>query len=212
MENKQIGIIGSGGQAREVVEYLADEEITPSFYAINPEYIEDGAVNKVDILNPTDFEKITPVVAAIGSPDVRRKLVGEWAGENFATVISEHAYVGDSVEIGKGSIVAPRAVITANVQIGEHAIINVGATISHDCTFGDFVTVGPGAHIAGDVELGNGVFVGIGAIVSNGLKISDGVVVGAGAVVVKDVLQENSVVVGIPAETIRVNEGWLGEV
>jgi len=212
MEKKDIGIIGFGGQAREATEYLSEKNIKPAFFAIGKEYIQDGIERKIDILDPSEYQRLTPVIAAIGAPEIRRKLVGEWKGEDFSTIISEQAYVGESVEIGKGSIVAPRVVLTANVTVGEHSIINVGSTISHDCKLGNFTTVSPGAHIAGNVELGDGVFIGIGAVVSNGVRIAEGVVVGAGAVVLKDIEEKNATVVGVPAKVIRINEGWLSEV
>ena len=212
MEGKsEVGILGAGGQAREVKQYLGDQDIQPAFFAVNAEYVGD-APERIDILSPSDFEAVTPVIAAIGAPEVRRQLVEEWKGGEFYTVRANESYIGESVIIGKGSIIAPQAVLTANIEVGSHVIVNVGATISHDCTIGNFVTIGPGAHVAGNVELGDGVFVGIGASISNGVKVAEGSVIGAGAVVIKDVVEKNSVVVGVPASTIRVNEGWLSEV
>lgn len=208
---RELGIIGSGGQAREVVEYLRDEETIPAFFAVHQEYLSDD-VSKINILNPTEYEKLTPVVAAVGAPEIRRHLVDEWAGEKFATVISKDAYVGESVRVGVGCIISPRAVLTANIILGEHVIINVAATVSHDCYIGNYATISPGAHIAGNVEIGDGVFVGIGATISNNIKIAEGSVIGAGAVVLEDITEKNSVVVGVPAKLIRINEGWLNDI
>jgi sugar O-acyltransferase (sialic acid O-acetyltransferase NeuD family) len=210
-KENEIGIIGSGGQAREVREYLNDDDMQPAFFAVNPEYISEEG-DKINILSPSEYERITPVVAAIGAPEVRRRLVNEWPGDNYTKIISTHAYVGESVSIGKGSIIAPRAVLTADIILGEHTIINVGVTIAHDCRLGDYVTVSPGAHIAGNVELGDGVFVGIGATISNNIKIANGCVIGAGTVVIEDVLVENSVVVGVPGKVIKINDGWQDEI
>ena len=207
----ELGIIGSGGQAREVAQYLSDEDSLPAFFAVHPEYLSENDV-RVNLLNPNEYERITPVVAAIGAPEVRRRLVHEWAGESFGTVIAKDAYVGETVEMGVGCIISPRAVLTANVLLGDHVIVNIGATISHDSKIGNYATISPGAHIAGNVEIGDGVFVGIGATISNGIKIAEGSVIGAGAVVVNDIIENNSVVVGVPAKTIRINEGWLSEV
>lgn len=207
----EVGILGAGGQAREVEQYLDDQGIKPTFFAVDAEYVGDSP-GRIDILSPTEFEAVTPVIAAIGAPEVRRQLVKEWKGGEFYTVIANEAYVGESVTIGEGSIIAPRAVLTASIEVGSHVIVNVGATISHDCVIGDFATISPGAHVAGSVELGPGVFVGIGATISNGVKVAEGSVIGAGAVVIKDVVEKNSVVVGVPGGVIRINEGWLSEV
>ncbi len=206
---EKIGILGNGGQADEA-ESFAGVEV--DFRAVSPEYLDNSSPNLINVLSPTDYQRAEAVVAAIGAPQVRKKMVEEWPGERYAIVQSEVSYVDQSAIIGEGTIIAPRAVITTNTEIGRHAIINVAATVSHNSKLGDYVTVGPGAHIAGNVTIGEGAFIGIGAIVNNGLYIADGVVVGAGAVVVKDISTPNSVVVGVPAKEVRVNEGWFNEV
>jgi sugar O-acyltransferase (sialic acid O-acetyltransferase NeuD family) len=206
---EKIGILGNGGQADEA-ESFAGVEV--DFRAVSPEYLDSSNPNLISILSPSDYQKTESVVAAIGAPSVRKKMVEEWPGEKYAIIQSEVSYVDKTATIGEGTIIAPRAVITTNTEIGRHAIINVAATISHNSKLGDFVTVGPGAHIAGNVTIGEGAFIGIGAIINNGLYIADGVVVGAGAVVVSDIVTPNSVVVGVPAREVRINEGWLSEV
>ena len=208
-EYGEIGILGSGGQADEAESYTSR---AVGFRALNEQYIDTENPAHINILTPNEYQKITPVVAAIGAPEIRRKMVEDWPGEEFAIIREETAYVDNSAEIGEGVIIAPRAVITTNVKIGEHSIINVAATISHNTELGAYSTVGPGAHIAGNVKIGAGVFIGIGATISNGLEIADGVVVGAGAVVVNSISEPNAVVVGTPARIIKINEGWLREV
>lgn len=205
--SEKIGILGAGGQADETESYLTDSEV--DFYALSEQYVDRENERQINIVSPTDYQRMLPVVAAIGAPAIRKALVEQWPGEKYATVRADMSYVDKSAEIGAGSIIAPRSVITTNVKIGEHCIVNVAATVSHDCKIGDFVTISPGAHIAGHVELGDGVFVGIGAIISNNIKIAPGVVIGAGAVVIRDVEEENSVLVGTPAKVIKHNGGWL---
>lgn len=207
---EKIGILGAGGQADEAESYLKDSEV--AFNAISSEYIDISKSRQVDILQPNEYQEALPVVAAIGAPATRRKMVDDWKGERFKTIVAELSYVDKTVKIGEGGIIAPRAVITTNVEIGRHAIINVAASVSHNSRLGDFVTVSPGAHIGGNVEIGNGAFIGIGAIISNNVRIAEGCVVGAGAVVIKSVEIPNSVVVGTPARTIRINEDWLYEI
>lgn len=209
-EFKQIGIIGNGGQADEAESFLTDKKVL--FRALSEEYLDSSETSQINILTPTEYQKALPVIAAIGAPAVRRKMVEAWPGDRFDSIQAELSYIDKSAKIGEGSIIAPRAVITTNVEIGKHSIVNVAASISHNCKLGDYTTVSPGAHIAGNVELGDGVFVGIGAIISNDIKIASGSVIGAGAVVLRDITIENSVVVGSPAKVIRQNEGWLSEV
>lgn len=207
---ERIGLIGNGGQADEAESYLKNASV--EFRALSSEYVDNENPRHVNVLTPDEYQRVMPVVAAIGAPEVRKKMVENWPGEHFATIQSEVAYVDETVRIGEGSIIAPRSVITTNVEIGKHVIINVSATISHNSIIGDYVTISPGVHIAGNVEIHEGAFIGIGAVISNNIRIARGVVVGAGSVVIEDVLTENSVVAGVPAKLIKVNEGWLSNV
>jgi sugar O-acyltransferase (sialic acid O-acetyltransferase NeuD family) len=203
----KIGLLGSGGQADEAESFF-DGEV--AFRAVSKEYLDDIAT--VDIREPSDDERRSPVCAAVGAPALKVKLLEEWPGTSYQSIISERAYVDDSAEVGEGSIIAPNAVITTNVKIGRHVIINVAASLQHNTEVGDFVSIGPGAHVAGNVVIGDGVYVGIGAVISNGVKISDGAVIGAGATLLKDADTENGVYVGVPARLIKTNEGWLREI
>lgn len=206
----EVGILGAGGQSDEVEAYLGKRA---SFKAVDKSYLlpeTKGVVIAVD--EPSEHQILTPVVAAVGAPAVRKALVLRWPGDKYQSAISSKAVVDESTVIHPGCIIAHQAVITTNVNVGRHTIINVGATIGHDCSFGEYVTIGPGANIGGNVSLGDGVFVGIGATIKNDLNIAEGVVVGAGAVVIKDIVEPNSVYVGVPARIVSRNEGWLSEV
>ncbi len=207
---EKIGILGAGGQADEAESYLND--VSVDFYALNDDFRDKNNHQQINIANPDEFQRMLPVVAAIGAPALRKQMVEEWPGEAYATIRADTSYIDKTAIIGEGTIIAPRAVITTNVEMGRHCIINVAASISHDCIIGDFVTISPGAHIAGNVELGDGVFVGIGAIISNDIRIPAGCVIGAGAVVIRSVEEENSILVGSPAKVIKYNEGWLREI
>ncbi|MGN6427682.1 MAG: hypothetical protein ACTHMF_12755 [Leifsonia sp.] len=203
-----IGILGAGGQARELASFAAGRTI--AFHAVTADHIA-RAGDAIAFEDATEEQRATPVVVAVGAPGARRRLVGLWPGEAFATVVAAQSVVGDRVEFGGGTFVAPGAVVTTDVRVGRHVIINVGATVSHDTSVGDFVTIAPGAHIGGSCRIGDGVVVGIGANIRNGVSVAAGVVIGAGAVVVRDIPQENAVVAGCPARRLRTAEGWADE-
>lgn len=205
---ERIGILGAGGQADETFSYESSREL--AFLAVNHEYIVGD--HTIDIESKDEIDLSTDVIAAVGAPLLRKKLVEQWQGNNFTNVISEEAYIDNSAEIGQGCILSPRSVITTNTKLGNHVLVNIAATISHDCTIGDYVTISPGAHIGGKVTVGPGVFIGIGAVISNNLKLAPGVVIGAGAVLLSDASVENGVYVGTPAKLIKTNGSWLSEI
>jgi len=204
-----IGIIGNGGQADEASSFSGKEI---AFRAVDADYLEGGDSELVDVLNPGLDNEAAPVHIAVGPPALRRELEKRWPGEHYETIISPHAVIDKTAEIGEGTLIAPRAVVTTNVKIGRHVIVNVAATIQHDSVVGDFSTVGPGVNIGGKVTIGEGVFIGIGANIINGISIANGVVIGAGATLIKSAEVENGVYVGTPAVLIKQNDGWLNEI
>ena len=204
--NNNIGLIGNGGHADEAESYSRKPV---GFRAVDKPYMNDRA--EVDVTDPGENVN-TAVHIAIGAPAVRKEMELKWPGESYESIISEHAIIDETAEIGEGSLVAPRVVITTNVKIGRHVVLNVAATVQHNSEVGDFTTIGPGAHIGGNVKIGEGVFIGIGANISNAVRIANGVVIGAGATVIKDADVENGVYVGTPAQLIKQNEGWLREI
>lgn len=205
---QKYGIIGSGSQADEI-EFMARSSQC-LFRAVDSSYIDKRAT--VDVSKPNDIDKQIPIIAALGSPKLKKDMIEKWPGKMYATLISSQAIVASDIKIGEGSVITQGTVITTNVAIGSHVLVNINTSISHDCVIGNFVTISPGVSIAGRVSLGDGVFVGIGATIINGVNVASGVVIGAGAVVTNDITIENSVVVGVPAKEIQVNKDWLENV
>lgn len=204
-----IGILGAGGQARELTEYCGREVI---FYSVTGEYLtpETAEHSLISIKDPPPGLEHTSVVIGVGAPGVKKLLLDLWPGSRFSTIQAKCAYVAKNVSIAEGSVVAPQAAVMAGTRIGAHVLLNTGSTVSHDCSIGDFSTVSPGVHIGGGCSIGHGAFIGIGATIRDGICIGDGAVIGAGAVVIADVL-ECEVVAGVPAKHLRTANGWMQE-
>ena len=144
-------------------------------------------------------------VVAIGSCQIRKKVVEELQVEKWLTVIHPTAVISSRADIGEGSVVMPNAVVNSCTGIGRHCIINTGATVDHDCRIGNFVHIAPGVHISGGVTVGDGTWIGVGACVKQGVKIGKGCMVGAGAVVVNDI-PDGITAMGVPAEDIQLKK------
>jgi sugar O-acyltransferase (sialic acid O-acetyltransferase NeuD family) len=203
------GLLGAGGHAREIRSYLPPG--TSTFNAVSAEFLGQAGEDLIDITDPSRSDRATPVVAAVGAPGLRRKLVEQWPGNSYFVLVAPDTHVSPETDLAPGSVIAPGVVITTGVSLGAHTHINIGATISHDCSLGSFVTISPGVHLGGHVTVADGVFIGIGASVAPGVRLATGVVVGAGATVLRDVLEPNAVVAGVPASPISLNAGWLDE-
>lgn len=210
--NERIGILGAGGQAREAQLVCDRIEKQVLFNAISSNYINSDDERFVDIENPTDEQRETPVMAAIGAPQTKKLMINAWPSDIYDTVIDSSVIMGDRVAVGEGSFIAQGAIITTDVKIGAHVLVNIGVTINHDVVLGDYSTISPGVNIAGNVVCEDGVFIGIGATISNGVTVAEGAVVGAGAVVVHDIVEKNAVYAGVPARKIGQNAGWLEKI
>lgn len=202
-----IGLLGTGGQARELLGYCSRPVV---FCAVERRFLgaRKGDGDLIDIESPGNDREDAEVVAAVGAPGLKRRLVELWPGNRYVRVVSEDATVAESVGLGSGCVLAPGARVMAEAVLGAHVLVNTNAVVSHECELGSYTTVSPGASLGGACRVGDGVFIGIGATVMNGIAIGEGAVVGAGAVVLSDV-PPYEVVVGVPARTTSRRDTWL---
>jgi len=201
-----VGILGAGRQALETSGYCREEGLEIAFFLEEraPEYPRDLAQFDAPILtfnDDLDTWATTPVIASVGSPALRRRLVERWCKGRFQTVVSSHAWAAQDVIIGTGVTVAPRVSLNRLVRVGDHVLLNVGAILSHDVTVEDFATLSPGCAIGGGAVIRAAAFIGIGATVRDHVVIGSGAVVAAGAVVVDDV-PDAATVMGVPARRV----------
>lgn len=214
MAPTDILIYGGGGFGREVA-WLVDVCGAASYRVVG--FIEDNAdrhgelMNGIPLMGLEDAYARHPqarVVGAVGSPQVREKLVNRAAeiGFEFETIIHPNVEQSPWVEIGTGTVICSTTILTTNITLGEHVQINLGCTIGHDAILGDYATLAPGVHVSGWVFVGKRAYIGTGAVIINGtqdkpLIIGDDAIVGASACVVKSV-EPSTTVVGVPAKSI----------
>jgi len=204
----EIGIIGAGDQALETVSYIEANQDSVLFYAIGKDFIK-GRPGFIELESPSEAFAAAPVVTAVGSPLLRKKLAEQWPGTNFTNVIAQPTYIDKSATLGMDVTVGPFAFVGPRAAIGDHCTINAGSLVHHGCQLADYVTISPGVKMGGNVVIGEGAFIGIGATIKNDVKIAGGVAVGAGAVVINDLDTPNATYVGNPAKLIKQRDGWL---
>ncbi|MDP3561821.1 MAG: DapH/DapD/GlmU-related protein [Legionellaceae bacterium] len=202
--SKEICIFGAGGFAKEVF-FLAKE----CMYTVNAFIdIHSGSLYGIKIETDDYFDpKLHLAVVAVGNPMLREKIVNQiikrHGDDVFVSLISPSAnrLGGDTIQIGKGSIICPNCVLTCDISLGDFTQLNLATTIGHDVKADDFFTTAPGAHINGNMHIGKRVYFGSNASTKEGVNICDDVTVGAAACVTRHI-SEAGTYVGTPAQKL----------
>lgn len=211
MSNYDIIMIGSSGQAKEVLELLK-ENIENGLQwnilgYISPD--KGNLDNTIHYLGDDNFllnyEKEVNIVIAIGDGKVRNLIVDKFRGKHnilFPNIISINTILSNSSVLGIGNIIQQGVILSAEAKLGNFNLINIGSSISHETEIGNFSTICPGVHVAGNVKVGNNTFIGIGSSIIQGIKIGNNSLIGSGTTVIRDV-KDNEVVVGCPGRVIK---------
>ncbi|WGM32802.1 acetyltransferase [Brevundimonas sp. NIBR11] len=213
-----LGIIGTGGFAREVL------PVARAFVRHHPQLkIEPGRIVFVDrdggdpvsgvpILSEAEFVALEGdryFTIAIGDGVVRQTIADrlEEAGCKPLSICAENVILPDDLDCGPGAVFQPFSMVTADARIGRQFQCNIYAYVAHDCVIGDHVTLAPRASLNGNVVVEDHVYVGTGAVIRQGtpgkpLVLGRGCVIGMGAVVTKDVAP-GVTVIGNPARPLE---------
>ena len=168
--NKNLLIIGAGALgivAKEIAEsmgifekiaFVDDEyETTPNGIAVI------GKVSDVDNLVSEYYN----IIVALPNPEYRLQLIKKLEEETpcrIVTLVSPHAYVSASAQIGKGSIVEPKAVISTGSVVSTGCIISAGAVISYCSMCCDGTHIDCNATVAENTLVPAGTKVGCGIV------------------------------------------------
>lgn len=213
---EKIAIIGAGGFGREVKMLIDQINLIEHKYEFIG-YYDDGfakgsTINNNIVLGSIDDlaknDQILNVVVAIGSPEIKRRIVGKLNNSKifFPTLIHPSVMIGNEfVSIGNGCIICAGTIITCNIEIKDFVILNLMCTVGHDTVINSFASFMPSVNISGEVLIHEEVYVGTGAKIINQLEIGKQTIVGAGAVVSKT-LPEKCTAVGIPAKPIKFHD------
>lgn len=192
-------LFGASGHGKVIVEIAESNNLTIEGFI-------DTDLNKTSLLGYTVFHKNpegkAEVIIAIGSNEVRKKIVNGIKSFTYPTLIHPSTNISERSILGSGTVIMAGATINVDVNVGQHCIVNTNASIDHDCIIEDFVHLSPNVALAGNVRVGEGTHVGIGACVIQGITIGKWVKIGAGAVIIRDI-PDGCTVVGNPGRIIK---------
>lgn len=204
---KNIIIIGSGGHAAELREYINhhnakgasepinvlgfidDDESTHSHYSFIEPYL--GNI-KNHVINPDAF-----YLMAIANLSYRQPIIERFISEgaHFTGFIHPTAIIASSAEIGEGTVISHNASVGPKVKIGKFNMLNSRCTIGHDSVLGNFNFISPQVAVSGNSHIGNGNLLGTNSCTIPGILIGNNNKIGAGTSVIMNV-GDNLTVVG----------------
>lgn len=211
----QLVIVGAGGTANDVLEWLA------ALAAAGQRYdclgLLDDDVEKKNtvfaghrLLGPLADAGRFPqarFVDATGGPNSHRRR-GEIVGrtglddDRFETLVHPLATVSPRATLGPGCLVYPYVFIGPDVRIGRHVTVLSHASINHEDRIGDWSILASHVALAGAVTVGEHCYLGMGSRVIGGVAVGDRSMVGMGSVVIRNVAAD-STVAGNPARILK---------
>jgi sugar O-acyltransferase (sialic acid O-acetyltransferase NeuD family) len=202
---KEIIIIGAGGHAAEIDEYIrnthfkSEEESLKVVGFIDDNPLSYGAYQfSAPFLGGIQGHEIdTTKYYIIGIANVvfRKPIVELFLeeGAQFVTFIHSAAYVSLSARIGLGVVIAPFVNIGPNVQIDDFTLINARASIGHDTVVGKHNFITPNVCLSGFTKIGNENIFGINSATIPGINVGNRNKIAAGMVLDKNI-EDDSVV------------------
>lgn len=202
---KEVIIIGAGGHAAEIDEYILFTKFDSKQDPLKViGFLDDIPSNhkkyqfSAPFLGPIKDYQIDPskfYIIGIANLLYRKTIVNQFLeiGANFITFIHAAAYVSPSAKIGLGVVIAPFSNIGPNVEIGDFTIINARASMGHDSKIGKHNFITPNVCFSGFTEVGDENLFGINCATIPQIKIGSRNKIAAGMIVDKSI--ENDTVV-----------------
>lgn len=211
---KKIILIGAGGNAAEVREYIRfHNRVKPE------EHIEVLGYLDVDDVNYKRYQYEEPYLGTaedheiildaaymfcFGNLAYKKQLAASYKakGAVFFTFIHPTALIASTAKIGEGVLISHNASVGPFAEVGDFNIINSRATIAHDTKLGAFNFISPQVALSGNTTLGNGNMMGVNSATIPGITIGNGNTIGAGSVITKNI-ENGQLIVGVPGKSIK---------
>jgi acetyltransferase EpsM len=204
---KNIIIVGAGGHAAELVDYITHyNKVWEDHNQINLIGLLDDEKSNFDhyeyqkpFLGPIKDHEIrldVEYLMGIANLKFRKQIVEEFEskGAVFTGFVHPTAQISPSAKIGKGVVISHSTSLGPKVDIGDHTIINSRCTIGHDTHIGKFNFISPIVALSGNTKIGENNLIGTNVITIPGTEIGDNNKIGAGVVLFFNVASNKTIV------------------
>lgn len=196
---KQVIILGAGGHAAEIDEYILYNKKYSS--ENNIEVIgflddDENSYNRYQFSAPFlgsirdhQVRKNCFYIMAIANMNYRKPIVEKYLekGARFTSIIHASAYISPSARLGEGVVIGPMANIGPNVVVGNFTLINSRCSLGHDTLIGNYNFISPNVCFSGFTKVGDSNLFGINSATIPGIKIGNNNKIAAGMVLHTDV-------------------------
>lgn len=205
---KKVIIVGAGGHAAELIDYLVYiNELTSTSPSERWEVlglIDDSESNyhaydyNFPYLGKIDNHVINRdacYIMGIANMKYRKVIIEQLLAKaaNFITVIHPTALVSPTAKIGVGCVISHNVSIGPKAVLKDFNLINSRCTIGHDTQIGSYNFLSPQVVTGGFAKIGDENFIGTNAAILPGIILGNSNVVAAGMIVDKKV-DDNSTV------------------
>ncbi len=196
---KKIIIIGAGGHAAEIRDYIAHHnksQVNKGIEVVG--YLDDDESNYhhynysepyLGSIKEYKFDKSKFYLMGIANLAFRRTIIEKFiaSGAEFVSLIHPTALISPSAKIGKGVVISHNASVGPKAIIGDYCVLNSRCTIGHDSVLGQYNFIGPQVAISGNTIIGNENMLGTNCCTIPSTKIGDKNKIAAGMVLYKSV-------------------------
>jgi len=211
---KRLILIGSGGHAAELRDYIRHNNQVPEREPIEVlGYIDDDSSSYEhygfeesflgDIQNHIvryDCEYLM----AIANLKYRKSIIEDLLekGAKLTGFIHPTAIISPSSEIDPTVVISHNASVGPKVRIGRFNVLNSRCTIGHDTFIREYNFISPQVALSGNTKIGNGNLLGTNSATIPGVEIGDNNVIAAGTIIFRNIDSNKTIVPGAKPRTL----------
>jgi len=175
--NKPLYIIGDGVVTDGLVEYIQRET-----------YSQVKAITKEEFLT---LDADSQCIVGFWNFEYRKNFFSYALTypRKWPIYIHKDAFVADSAQMGRGTVIYPMASILNSAVINDFGLIGCNTHIGHGTNLGNNNILAPGTIIGGSTRTGNNIYYGMSSSVKDKLLVCDNVKFNMTSRVTKDVLE-----------------------
>lgn len=197
-------VIGAGGLARELSDYIEKDKIYGFLADKKPteEFLKDKYLGRVKLMKKyKDFEFILAIANQKSKKNVLNLINSQKIKIKYANIIHHTSFISSEIKLGKGNIIAPQTYISYGCSIGNFNVINFSSFLGHNTKIGNYNHLAPKSSIMGNCEIGNYNYIGANSILESEIKVGSNNSILSGSKCLNNI-KNNSLVFNNPARII----------